>query len=85
MNIKTTMRKPKTPKPVNTSEIARLVGRAVVIHWADPDCDWMHFRVERVEGQRVALTGMTDDRGNTHKGDFFWCNFSDMIQVALRA
>ena len=70
---------------VRSSELVRLVGRAVVIHWTDYDSDWRHFRVERVEGNRVALTGMTDDEGHTHIGDFFWCNVSDIMQVALRA
>jgi len=79
------MRKPKTPNRVRPSDLVRLVGRAVVIHWFDEDYDWRHFRIERVEGDQVALTGMTDDKGNTHKGDFFWCNSSDMMQVALRA
>lgn len=77
--------KPKPKKtPVRSRDLVKLVGRAVVIHWVDEDSDWKHFRVERVEGNRVALTGMTDDEGNTHKGDFFWCNVSDMIQSELR-
>lgn len=78
------MSKPKTPNCVRSREIARLVGRAVVIRWHNKDSDWLHFRLERVEGNLVALTGMTDDEGNKHNGDFFWCDVSEMMQVEIR-
>ena len=57
---------------------------AVVIRWKDPENDWHHFRIERVDGDRIALTGMTDPHFCTHNGDFFWVNASEIKSVRLR-
>ena len=60
------------------------LGRAVVIDFKDPESDWRHFRVERVLGSRIALTGMTDDLGAKHRGDFFWVAPNEIKKLELR-
>lgn len=60
------------------------IGRAVVVDFKDEYDDWHHFRIERVTGHRIAFTGMTDNEGNHHDGDFFWANASEIDNVELR-
>lgn len=60
------------------------IGRAVEIHWVNPDDDWWFFRIEDVRRGRIALTGMTDDEGQKHDGDFFWCDAEEITDIKLR-
>ena len=60
------------------------LGRAVTVRWNNLDHDWHHFRVERVKGNRVALTGMTNDEGMPHLGNYIWCDLSEFKSVKLR-
>ncbi len=59
------------------------VHMAVYIEWADQE-DWHFFRIERVGVQEIALTGMTDDQGNQHRGEFFWVEASEIYKIELR-
>lgn len=61
-------------KPKNILKFAREnIGRAVVIEWEDDQADsWHHFRVEDVQNDEIALSGMADDDRNQHDGSFFW-------------
>lgn len=56
---------------------------AVYIEWADAE-DWHYFRIERVKGREIALTGMIDHEGVRHSGDFFWVNCSEIEEIQLR-
>jgi hypothetical protein len=62
----------------------RWLCRAVVVTFTDEDYDWRYFRIERVSGQKIAFTGMTDADGNKHDGDFFWVKASEIESVTLR-
>ena len=62
----------------------RMISRAIVVIWRNPDNDWNYFRLERVQGNRIALTGMSDDDGNHHVGDFFWANLDEIKSIKLR-
>jgi hypothetical protein len=59
-------------------------GMAVVAIFKDPDDDWRHFRIERVEDQRIAFTGMTADDGTHHDGSFFWAEADEIRRIYLR-
>lgn len=58
---------------------------AVYIEWVDPVDDWHHFRIERVDGKRIAFTGMIDNNGWENDGDFFWSDVSEIMAIELRA
>jgi hypothetical protein len=73
---------------ISNKQIIRLAtnyrGYAVEIDFTDPDWDWRHYRIEQVNGSRIALTGMTDEDGTHHDGDFFWVDASDIKKLKLR-
>ena len=58
---------------------------AVVVDFRSEDSDWHCFRVERVFGGRIAFTGMTNESGDKHDGDFFWAEAKEIMQVKLRS
>ena len=57
---------------------------AVVVDFKAVEDDWRYFRIERVEGQKIAFTGMTDDDGTKHDGNFFWVGASEIQSIRLR-
>jgi hypothetical protein len=62
----------------------RWLCQAVVVIFTDENSDWHYFRIERVFGDKIAFTGMTDAEGNKHDGDFFWAKASEIESVKLR-
>lgn len=76
-------------KPMAMSAIIafakRNIGRAVVLRWRNQDDDWQFFRVEAVlPGGRIALTGMCDNTGSEHTGDWIVSKVDEILWMVLR-
>jgi len=74
---------PKKNKDIS-EYFQKCVGRAIVIAWHNKNHDWYHFRNEGIFAGRILLSGVADDIGNRHTGDFFTCTPSEIESVVIR-
>ena len=71
-------------KKLNADKLKKLIGRAVVVKWVNPNDDWYYFRLERVDGETICLTGMTDDEGTQHQGEWVRASFNEFNDIKER-
>jgi hypothetical protein len=57
---------------------------AIALTFKDPKYDWHHFRIERIRGNIISLTGMADSDGIHHDGTFFTVRADEISQISLR-
>jgi len=74
----------KTLTEKDIPRLKKLIGRAVVVKWKDPDSDWHHFRLENVVGESVCFTGMMDETEHHHVGDFFRTALQEIVSIKER-
>ncbi len=67
-----------------SKKLKKLEGKAVVVVFKDPNCDWKHYRLERVSGSQICLTGMTNDEGDPHDGSWVPADVSEIRSVKRR-
>jgi len=71
-------------KSFDLSKCKHLIGKAVVVRWNKPENDWNYFRLERIDDNSCCLSGMTDDNGVHHVGDFFRADEDEIRSIAER-
>lgn len=74
----------KTLTEKDIPRLKKLIGRAVVVKWEDPDNDWSCFRLENIVGDSICFTGMTSEEDDHHIGNFFHAPLCDIVSIKER-